>query len=160
MGPIPHAVMTPLASIHPNPDNPRVIKDKQFKSLCKSLKEFPQMLTIRPLVTTADGTIIGGNQRYEAAKSIGMTEIPVLCADSLTPEQVKRFIISDNMPYGSWDMDALANGWDMEELLDWGFEAPGVPDMGAGLPGDSDGGGTETVVCPKCGHEFTPKGGA
>ena len=108
-----------------NKANPRLIKDDRFRKLVKSIKEFPKMLELRPIVIDEDGTILGGNMRYRALKELGYKEIPdnwVKKASELTDEEKRRFIIEDNVGFGEWDMDMLANEWDTEELEEWGVE--------------------------------------
>jgi ParB-like chromosome segregation protein Spo0J len=113
-----------IGSIKPNPSNPRTIKADKHSLLVKSIKEFPQMLELRPLIIDKKGVVIGGNMRLAAAKEAGLKKIPVIRAESLTPAQVKEFIIKDNVGFGEWDWDALANEWDAGELSDWGLDLP------------------------------------
>jgi len=115
---------THISKIKPNPENPRVIKDDKFDKLVKSIKEFPQMLGIRPIVVNDQMVVLGGNMRLKACIEAGLTELPVLMASSLTPEQQKEFIIKDNVGFGEWDWDTLANDWDAEKLTDWGLDIP------------------------------------
>jgi len=112
-----------------NPNNPRLIKDDKFKKLCQSLKDFPEMLELRPIVVNKDMIILGGNMRYKAAKEIGLKEIPVTIAD-LTPEQEREFLIKDNTSGGEWDWEILSNEWNSEELEVWGLD---VPNWAAGM---------------------------
>lgn len=107
--------MIKLNQIKINSANPRLIKDDRFKKLVQSVKEFPKMLELRPIVIDEDGTILGGNMRYRALKELGYKEIPdnwVKKASELTDEEKRRFIIEDNVGFGEWDMDMLANEWD------------------------------------------------
>ncbi len=113
-----------LSDIKPNPNNPRLIKDDKFKKLCQSIKDFPEMLELRPIVVNKDMIILGGNMRYKAAKEIGLKQIPVKIADNLTPEQEREFLIKDNTSGGDWDWEVLANEWDSEELEAWGLDVP------------------------------------
>ena len=144
-----------LNKIKPNPANPRIIRDEQFKKLKASLIEFPQMLEKRPIAVTRDGdgyVALGGNQRLRAMldiqSEIGDVDfekrhkvqaaemeallgyfakgVPVVDCTELTPAQQKRFIIADNIPFGEWDWEALANEWDVEELQDWGMQIPNL----------------------------------
>jgi len=117
--------MIKLNQIKINSANPRLIKDDRFKKLVQSVKEFPKMMELRPIVIDEDGTILGGNMRYRALKEMGYKEIPdnwVKKASELTDEEKRRFIIEDNVGFGEWDMDMLANEWDAEELEEWGVE--------------------------------------
>lgn len=117
-----------ISEIKPNPKNPRVIKDDKFKKLCKSIDEFPQMLEKRPLVcfTDVDGkfVVLGGNMRLKASKEVGLKELPILLADDWTEEQKNEFLIKDNVGFGEWDWDQLANEWESEKLDEWGLEVP------------------------------------
>ena len=118
------ATTTHIGTIKSNPENPRVIKDEKFAKLVKSIKEFPQMLEIRPIVVNDEMVVLGGNMRLKACIEAGLTEVPIIKASSLTPEQQKEFIIKDNVGFGEWDWDILANDWDAEKLTDWGLEIP------------------------------------
>jgi hypothetical protein len=115
-----------LSDIKPNPSNPRIIKDDKFAKLVQSIKDFPQMLELRPIVINSDNIVLGGNMRLRACKEAGLKEVPVMRADDLTPEQQAEFIIKDNVGFGEWDWDMLANQWDAEKLNDWGLDVPGV----------------------------------
>ena len=113
-----------LSEVKLNPNNPRLIKDDKFKKLVQSVKDFPEMLNIRPIVVNKDMIILGGNMRYKACKEAGLKEIPIIIAD-LTEEQQKEFLIKDNTSGGEWDFEMLANEWDVEQLEDWGLEVGG-----------------------------------
>lgn len=119
---IPKIEIVPIESIRKNSNNPRIIKDENFKKLVKSIRAFPQMMFIRPVVVRGD-MIIGGNMRYEACKSAGKKKVPIIRADNLTDEQVREFIVKDNIPGGEWDWSMLANDWDQNLLIEWGFDA-------------------------------------
>jgi hypothetical protein len=112
------------AEIKPNPDNPRVIKDDKFKMLVDSIKNFPQMLHVRPLILNAEGVVLGGNMRLRACIDAKLKEIPVVYAHDFTEEQQREFIIKDNVGYGEWDYDMLANEWDCDLLQRWGLDIP------------------------------------
>jgi hypothetical protein len=111
-----------LSTIKVNPNNPRLIKDDKFKKLVQSVKDFPQMLEIRPIVVNSDMVILGGNMRFKACQEAGIKELPIIIADNLTEEQQREFLIKDNISGGEWDWDILANEWDTEELNAWGLE--------------------------------------
>jgi len=113
-----------LSDLKPNTENPRFIRDDKFKKLVKSIQEFPQMLELRPIIVDADYTILGGNMRYMACKDLRIKEVPVIVADELTEEQALEFIIKDNVGFGEWEWDTLANEWDAVQLVDWGFDMP------------------------------------
>lgn len=113
-----------ISSVIPNKDNPRVLKDDKFKKLVKSIKEFPEMLEIRPIVVNSEMIVLGGNMRLEACKKAGVKEVTILKAEHLTEEQQKEFIIKDNVGFGEWDWDILANEWDSEKVEEWGLDLP------------------------------------
>ena len=113
-----------ISDIRENQNNPRLIKDDKFKKLVQSIKDFPQMLAIRPIVVNADMTVLGGNMRLKACKEAGLEKVPVIMANDLTEEQQKEFIIKDNVGFGEWDWDMIANEWDTEHLTDWGLDIP------------------------------------
>lgn len=122
-----------IKDIKSNPNNPRIIKDEKFEKLKKSIKEFPKMMALRPMVINQDNIVLGGNMRLKALKELGYTELPdewVKRAEDLTDEEARRFIIADNVGFGEHDWDILANEWDSVELEDWGLE---------GFPFDDDG---------------------
>lgn len=105
-----------------NPSNPRVIKDDKFKKLVKSIKDFPKMLELRPVVVNDDMIVLGGNMRLKACLEAGLEEIPIIKASDLTPEQQREFIIKDNVGYGEWDWTMLNEEWTEIELEDWGVD--------------------------------------
>jgi ParB-like chromosome segregation protein Spo0J len=117
-----------ISEVKPNPKNPRIIKDGKFQKLVKSIQEFPDMLNKRPLVVFTDTdnkyVVLGGNMRLKACKEIGLKEIPIIVADEWTEEQKNEFLIKDNVGFGEWDWDSLANEWDAEKLDDWGLDIP------------------------------------
>jgi len=113
-----------LSEVKLNPNNPRLIKDEKFEKLVKSIKEFPQMLEIRPIVVNTDMVILGGNMRFKACKEAGLKEVPIIVADNLTEEQQREFLIKDNTSGGEWDFEMLSNEWDVEQLEDWGLDVP------------------------------------
>ena len=121
-----------IAAIKPNEENPRFITDAKFKKLVKSIKDFPEMLEARPLVIDEDNVVLGGNMRLKALKAAGVFEIPVKRVEGWTSEQKKEFIIKDNLGYGEWDWELVANIWEVEEIAEWGLDIPqfGVEDLG------------------------------
>jgi len=119
--------MIKLSTIKSNPNNPRVIKDDRFAKLVNSIKEFPKMMELRPMVVNADNIVLGGNMRLKALKEAGYTEVPdawVKSAESLTEEEQRRFIIADNVGFGEHDWAMLQSEWDVEELGNWGLDIP------------------------------------
>jgi ParB-like chromosome segregation protein Spo0J len=117
-----------ISEVKPNPKNPRIIKDGKFQKLVKSIQEFPDMLNKRPLVVFTDVdnkyVVLGGNMRLKACKEIGLKEIPIIIADEWTEEQKNEFLIKDNVGFGEWNWDSLANEWDVEKLEEWGLDVP------------------------------------
>jgi hypothetical protein len=113
-----------IKEIKPNPNNPRLVKDDKFAKLVQSIKDFPQMLDIRPIVVNKDMIVLGGNMRLKACKEAGLKEIPIIKAEDLTEEQQREFIIKDNLGYGEWDWNVIANEWDAKQLNDWGMDIP------------------------------------
>ena len=113
-----------IRQVRSNPDNPRFIKGDKFEKLVKSIREFPQMLELRPIVVNKDMVVLGGNMRLKACEEAGIDQVPIIFADNLTEEQQKEFIIKDNSSFGEWDWDLLANEWDTEQLIDWGMDIP------------------------------------
>jgi len=119
-----------ISEVKPNPKNPRIIKDGKFNKLVTSIKEFPDMLNKRPLIVFTDVNnkyvVLGGNMRLKACKEIGLKEIPIIIADEWTEEQKNEFLIKDNVGFGEWDWDSLANEWDAEKLTKWGLDVPEI----------------------------------
>jgi hypothetical protein len=117
-----------IEAIKANSKNPRVIKDDKFRKLVQSIREFPDMLNKRPLIcfTDVDGkyVVLGGNMRLRAAQEIGLKEMPIILANDWTQEQKDEFLIKDNVGFGEWDYDILANEWDSKSLTEWGLELP------------------------------------
>lgn len=117
-----------ISEVKPNPKNPRLIKDDKFKKLVKSIQEFPDMLNKRPLITFTDVdgkyVVLGGNMRLKALKELNYKEVPIILADEWTEEQKAEFLIKDNVGFGEWDWDSLANEWDTEKLDEWGLDLP------------------------------------
>jgi DNA modification methylase len=111
----------PIASVKSNPNNPRVIRDEKFKKLVTSLKEFPEMSKVRPIVVNKDMIVLGGNMRLKAMKEAGWKNVPVEVVDWSEDKQ-REFIIKDNVGFGEWDWDELANTWDAEQLEEWGLD--------------------------------------
>jgi hypothetical protein len=113
-----------ITAIKSNPNNPRLIKDDKFHKLVKSIKEFPQMLELRPIVVNDEMVILGGNMRHKACIEAGLKEVTIVKASELTEEQQKEFIIKDNVGFGEWDFNMLANEWDTKKLDEWGLNIP------------------------------------
>ena len=137
------AMTVPIKKIKPNPRNPRTISRDKYAKLKTSLQAFPDMLNKRPLIVVSDhdGTymVLGGNMRLKAAKELGFTELPVILADDWTPEQCAEFLIKDNVSYGEWDHEQLANEWDEIQLEAWGLDLPvNTEENGPQIEADQD----------------------
>ena len=115
-----------ISQVKNNPNNPRVIKNDDFRKLVKSIKEAPWMLQLRSIIVNDDNVVLGGNQRLRACKEAGLKEIYIIKASSLTEEQQREFTIKDNSSYGEWDWDMLANEFETDELSDWGLRLPKI----------------------------------
>jgi len=112
-----------ISKVRPNSDNPRYIKDEKFKKLVQSLRDFPEMANVRPIVVNTEMVVLGGNMRLKAMQEAGWKEVPVQVVD-WSEEKQREFIIKDNVGFGEWDWDELANTWDAEELNEWGLDVP------------------------------------
>lgn len=113
-----------ISDVKTNPKNPRLIKDDKFKKLVKSIQEFPQMLESRPIVVDENNIVLGGNMRLKACIEVGLKEIFIVQAAELTEDQKDEFIVKDNVGFGEWDWDLLANEWDTDKLTEWGLDLP------------------------------------
>jgi hypothetical protein len=132
-----------IEAIKANSKNPRVIKDDKFRKLVQSIREFPDMLNKRPLICFTDVdkkyVVLGGNMRLKAAQEIGLKEMPIILADDWTQEQKDEFLIKDNVGFGEWNWDDLANEWDAEKLTDWGLDVwQSEPDIDYSILDDDD----------------------
>jgi ParB-like chromosome segregation protein Spo0J len=147
-----------LSEIHLNPKNPRFIRDDRFQKLVQSIKEFPKMMSLRPIIVDSQGMILGGNMRYRALKELGYNEVPdewikrdgemYLYLFTLTEEEKRRFVIVDNLPFGEYNFDILANEWDEKELDGWGLDIPNFEPSSKGMKEE------EEFECPKCGYKW------
>lgn len=143
-----------------NPNNPRLIKDDKFKKLCQSIKDFPKMLELRPIVVDKDGVILGGNMRFRALQELGM-EVKdewVRVADKLTDDERRRFIIEDNVGFGDWDWDILSSTYEKEKLEDWGMDVDKWGDIDFDNINSTEDRKVKDkpiiVTCPDCGKTF------
>jgi DNA modification methylase len=137
-----------IGLIKSNPNNPRIIKDEKFAKLVESIKSFPEMLKLRPIVVNEDMVVLGGNMRLKACKEAGLKVVPVIKANELSEDQQKEFIIKDNVGFGEWDYSMLANEWDVEQLTEWGLDIPDFKIEGEAQEDDFDvpEGGIETDI--------------
>jgi hypothetical protein len=120
--------MIPIKEIKENPNNPRKLSKDKYQKLLKSIQDLPQMLEYRPIVVNSDMVVLGGNMRLKALKELKYKEVPIIIADELSEDQQKEFLIKDNLAYGQWDWDMIANEWDLPLLEDWGIDLPEIVD--------------------------------
>lgn len=159
--------MIKLSAIKKNENNPRFIKDEKFNKLKANISKYPKFLELRPIVIHSfeDPVILGGNMRYEALKALGYKEIPeawVKTASEFTEDELKAFVILDNVGFGDWDHDILANDWDIEELSNWGVDLPNfdinapnsLDDLEDEIPDANGSSKTNECKCPKCGFTW------
>lgn len=118
-----------IDQIKENPNNPRLIRKHEYKKLLKSLKDLPEGLNINPIKVDQDMIVIGGNMRLKACKELGFKEIPIMDISSLSKEKQMEFLIKDNISFGEWDYDMLANEWNHQDLYDWGLNIPAEIDL-------------------------------
>lgn len=147
-----------LNDIKLNKKNPRTINKRQLDRLIKSVQEFPEMTELRPIVVDENNTILGGNMRYRAMQKLGKETADVVRVTGLTDEQKREFIIKDNVAFGDWDWDALANEWNTQELNDWGLDFDKELQDIDGFFESTDDTSSESepkmVTCPNCGTKF------
>ena len=108
--------------------NPRKISKENFERLKKSLQNNQEFFEARPIICsnrTGQNIIIAGNQRYKAAKQLGMKKVPCVIM-TLSEEKEKEINIRDNVELGEWDFDILANEFNEEDLKDWGVDTTGL----------------------------------
>jgi ParB-like chromosome segregation protein Spo0J len=113
-----------IGEVKTNPNNPRLIKDDKFRKLVKSINGFPEMLQLRPIIVNSDMITLGGNMRLKACNEAGLKEVYIIKANDLSEAQQAEFIIKDNIGFGEWDWDIIANQYDEEELKGWGLDLP------------------------------------
>jgi len=139
----------------PNPNNPRTIKDDNFKKLVNSVISFPKMLEKRPIVVDENMIVLGGNMRLKACKEAKLKKVWIDNTEDWTDEEKRQFIIKDNVSGGEWDWDMLANEWDTEKLNEWGL----VVEFPSFMPATEDEQGKldekKKIICPECNYEFT-----
>jgi len=118
-----------INQIKTNTNNPRIIKGDKFTKLVQSIKDFPEMLKLRPIVIDEDNVVLGGNMRLRACKEAGLTDVPVKIAKGLTEDQKREFIVKDNVGFGEWDWDILANEFENSDLNEWGLDVWDTKDI-------------------------------
>ena len=68
--------------------------------------------------------VLGGNMRLKACQEAGLKEVPIINANKLTAKQQREFMVKDNVSFGEWDWDMVANEWEIKELKDWAMDVP------------------------------------
>lgn len=146
----------PMSDIKLNDSNPRIIKDRQMKRLVRSIQDFPEMTELRPIVIDENNVILGGNMRYRAMQSLGYERVEVVKVSGLSDEQKREFIIKDNVPFGDWDWDELANSWNAEKLNDWGLDFQVMPNLDDFFIDNNENKqkNNNELICPNCGYKF------
>lgn len=133
-----------ISKLHPNngqlenngiPKNPRFIRDGKYKKLIQSIKDDPEMLSLRELIAIDSGDektgyiIIGGNMRYRAMKELGYKEAPTKILPSDFPvDKARRIILKDNASFGETDFDALLSDWSIEDISSAAIDIPDIDD--------------------------------
>jgi len=146
-----------LSSLKPNPNNPRLIKDERFAKLVQSIKDFPKMMELRPMVIDKDNIVLGGNMRLKAIAELGMKVVPdswVKKATDLTEDEVRRFIIADNVGFGEHDWDIIANEWGDLPIEDWGVDLPNTEYNPENKEKEIDNSLSTEHECPSCGYKW------
>ena len=144
--------VVPISSIYPNKENPRIVNKAKFEKLKKSIQDFPEMLQLRPIIVNESYIVLGGNMRYKALVELGYKEVPIIKAKDLTERQAQEFIVKDNLSFGEWDWDILANEWDSVDLEDWGLDVwQNEDDIIAHEDTATNDDKEEKVVCALCG---------
>jgi DNA (cytosine-5-)-methyltransferase len=134
----------PLSKIHPNtgqliskgiPKNPRFIREGKYEKLLQSIKDDPEMLSLRELIVMDSGDektgyiIIGGNMRFRAMKELGYKEAPTKILPSDFPvDKARRIILKDNAAFGETDFDALLSDWSIEDISSAAIDIPDIDD--------------------------------
>jgi len=130
--------------------NPRQITKERFEKLKESIAKNPAYFEARPcLVSDRTGKLVvyAGNQRLRAGRAIGLAQVPCI-VETLTAEEEKERTIRDNLEFGEWNIDELANNWNTVELQNWG-----LTDFDMGIaPNEAK--AKEPKICPKCGEEI------
>ena len=143
--------VVPISSIYPNKENPRIVNKAKFEKLKKSIQDFPEMLQLRPIIVNENYIVLGGNMRYKALVELGYKEVPIIKAEDLTERQAQEFIVKDNLSFGDWDWDILANEWDSVDLEDWGLDVWQNEDDIIAHEDTTKDNKEDKVVCALCG---------
>lgn len=137
----------PVEKLMTHPQNPRLIKDANFKKLCESIKVNPDYFETRPILANKDGVIFAGNMRYQAAKEIGMKEVPTAIMD-ISEDRQHEIMARDNISLGEYNFDVLGNTFNIEELTSWGMSKEEL-DRGFDI-GGRDNTEADPAECSRC----------
>jgi ParB-like chromosome segregation protein Spo0J len=146
-----------LADLKEHPRNPRQLSKKDHEHLSLSLEKFG--LIDKPIINQ-DNMIIGGHQRVKVLLAAGIQEADCHVPDRLlSDDEVDELCIRLNKNTGSWDFDVMANSWEMEDLVEWGFEIGefGISDDDVELDEEGSDGQDKKIVileCPECKAHF------
>ena len=146
-----------VSDLKPNPQNPRHITEESFRKLKKSIKTAPWMMEIRPIIIDEDHFVLAGNMRLTAIREMKMETIPdawVRRIDGLTDDQKREYVLRDNVTFGEWDFDCLANEWDALPLVEWGIDVPDASAVLAVEQEEDNEAKPKLVKCPNCAEEF------
>lgn len=134
----------PISQLKVHPNNPRLIKDDDFKKLCQSIKDNPAYFETRPILCNKQMVIFAGNMRYRAAKELGLKEVPVSIMD-ISEDKERELMIRDNVQNGEWDAQLLSAHYGNDELKNWGVDMAQFGVGGEDAPDDLTGGGSSGV---------------
>jgi ParB-like chromosome segregation protein Spo0J len=151
----------PLSALHPAPWNPRIIKEKRFEALCRSIAADPTFIELRPILATKEGEIYAGNMRFRAVQHLSWETVPAIFTD-ISDVLAKERALKDNNEFGEYQDDELATLIDELQKQAVDVSTLGFPDNMLdmlGVPEDEP----ETkekhpLTCPQCGHSFDPNG--
>jgi ParB-like chromosome segregation protein Spo0J len=144
--------LVPIKSIIANKNNPRFIKDDKFKKLVESIKAFPEMLELRPIIVDEEMIVLGNNMRLKACIEVGLKEVWIDKANGLSEAQKREFIIKDNVGFGLWDWDILANDYNVAQITDWGLDLPN--DLFEEEEEAKEEAIKDKEICPTCGNKI------
>lgn len=149
-----NVVQVPISDLRHAEYNPRKITPEDFERIKKSIQEFG---FVQPLVANRapgrEGVIVGGNQRFEVAKKIGMMEVPVFWVDIPDLAREKELNIRLNKNQGDFDNEILVQEFKKEELWSWGFDASELDFFKDEQKSKSN----NLDTCPQCGYKQRKK---
>jgi ParB-like chromosome segregation protein Spo0J len=160
-----NTIQIPVSKLVPNngqiegiPKNPRFIKNERYDRLVKSILDHPEFLGARELIVYKQGQkyiVLCGNMRYRASKELNIEQLPCkVIPEYFSFEQIKAIIIKDNISFGSDDVDALANEWDVADLIDWGYDYTDFDSETESEIEQKDNTKITSDTCPTCGQKI------